>query len=66
MGRALVNKGGVQKSISPDGKAIINRVAPQSIITPNIAPVPSKGIVNRNKIRPDIPLAATTEPKMII
>ena len=66
MGRALVNKGGVQKITSPDGRGIVNRGAPQPIMTPNIAPVPSRGIVNKNSMRPDTPLAATPEPKIII
>ena len=60
MGRALVNKGEVQKTTNPDGRALVNR-------TPvNTAPLPSRGLVNKTSLRPDTPLAATPIPKMII
>ena len=63
MGRALVNKGGVQKTTNPDGRALVNR---GQVMTPNTAPLPSRGIVNKTSLRPDTPLAATPIPKMII
>lgn len=60
MGRALVNKGGVQKTTNPDGRALVNR-------TPvSTAPLPGRALVNKNNVRPDTPLAATPIPKMII
>jgi len=63
MGRALVNKGGVQKTQTPEGggRGIVNRTA-QPVAIPNTAEVPSRGLVNRSVKRPDTPLAATPEP----
>lgn len=57
MGRALVNKGGVQKTVSS---------AVQPVVVPNTAPLPSRGLVNKTNVRPDTPLAATPIPKIII
>jgi len=65
MGRALVNKGGVQKTTNPDGRALVNRNA-QPVAIPTTAQVPTRGLVNKISIRPDTPLATTPEPKMII
>ena len=60
MGRALVNKGEVQKTTNPDGRALVNR-------TPvSTAPPQGRALVNKNSFRPDTPLAATPIPKMII
>lgn len=63
MGRALVNKGGVQKTTNPDGRALVNRTPAMTIST---APLPSRGLVNKTNVRPDTPLAATPIPKIII
>jgi len=60
MGRALVNKGEVQKTTNPDGRALVNRTLVST------APLPSRGLVNKTSLRPDTPLAATPIPKMII
>jgi len=65
MGRALVNKGGVQKTTNPDGRALVNRGV-QPVAIPNTAQVGGRALVNKTNFRPDTPLAATPTPKMII